>query len=308
MPVDFVTVVTADNVRNLGLQARSIAKFIEPRSVGSINIIVNSFTPDHLYQILLTEVVEHYGPLKEQVEIYPISRFARPHLNCSQDVIGEAAAMLMSRILESPYFVLMRPGDHFIQPARANDFGDQGGGRSRAARVEARPHQLRKAAASFEVLNVPLPEIGAEFVADQLPFVFGVAEVRRLVDLLEGQYSAPLDDIFAKVAGAIDPVYLYIAFTMRASTEIRDVFKVGPRMISGLKLDDGNHTIDAWIEDAQKRILANVDALAEAAADKAVEAKLTQFWVDCGLFENDVAAAAALPGAGRSHVAAMVDA
>ncbi|MDR4305966.1 hypothetical protein IHQ68_04920 [Chelatococcus sambhunathii] len=305
MAVDFVTIVNSENASNLIIQARSFEKFLEQRSVGTINIIINSFLPDEFYKYLLTNVVPHYGSLKEQVEIYPVSRFARPHLNCSQDVVGDAALLLISRLLDCPFYVAMRPGDHFIRPSRPGDFGDQSSTRSRAARVEARPHALRKAAASFDVLSAALPEAGAEFVADQLPFAFSTIEARQLVDTLEAQYQVPLDDIFAKVGGAIDPIYLYVASMLRKSTDIREVFKVGPRLISGLKLEDGASGVDAWIADADKRILANVDVLRDMPADDEVTSKLASFWVSCGLFEDEASASLAMPRSGARPLGAM---
>lgn len=197
-PLSIVTVVFDAEIPLLHLQARSIARYLEPGSVDEIIVIDNCLTG--LSRGQRQRLQRRYGPLGDRVRVVRTRELA--------DVRGvngwygqQVAKLAVATSITSRHYVVLDAKNHLIRAAGLSDFVGPDG-RAHGASHTYVGHPLRQQlAATLRYLGATADEIEdatTSFPPTATPFVIDTQLARELIDDIERRSSRPFDDEFVR--------------------------------------------------------------------------------------------------------------
>lgn len=225
--LDLVTVVYGGEIALLQLEARSIARFLDPEGVGAILVIVNDREEDAVVA-RVRALLPDYGPFAGRVEILrPDALFAlRPARFGPRGPWAKARALFTANRWRYPFGVkggwrgnrgwavqqalklavarhgsgshllILDAKNHFVRPvSRASFVAPDGRALARLA-APNRKHQ-RWNAVSFRFLGAPPPEPGALSPPTVTPFVIRRSDLLASLEAVEGR-AGPVEAFFAR--------------------------------------------------------------------------------------------------------------
>jgi len=284
----FVTVTHPAEFDLLRLQARSMARFLDPRTVRGVLVVLNasSAAARRRLEVLLPA----YGPLTDRVRVVAREEVAR--VRGSTGWRGQQVLKLLTcALVETDHYVLLDSKNHFVaEPSRDHFVGPDGRARLRTASYVAHPLRCNVERVLRYVGLDPADHL-AEFSSTVTPFVVNTALVRELVKDVERCSGRPFDREF--LAADLTEFPLYTAWLLARGIGWEDAHRldgarspaVWPR---GRTLQGVRHEIaeverlDAPVFAVHRRALAGLP-------DPAVD-ELAGFWTERGLFDSADAA------------------
>jgi hypothetical protein len=178
MVLDFVTVAFPADLPLLRLQARSMARYLDPALCGQILVITNEPRAPGFLEDLERELLPEYGPLRPRVRLV-----AGEALNDFQGAPRrgngwrrqQALKLEAHRLVQTPAYVTLDCKNHFIRPTGRDAFMDEAG-RLRVLPRALQPHRVE----AFEIFGVPPERRPATVFHIVTPFPLITAEVAAM--------------------------------------------------------------------------------------------------------------------------------
>ncbi|ROR67368.1 DUF6492 family protein [Agrococcus jenensis] len=212
-PLTFVTVVFEPELPLLRLQARSLARYLDPDCVAAIIVLDNC--AGGMGRHARRAVLARFGPV-----LAPRVSFVRTaQLGMVGSTDGwrsqQAAKLLVARRITTPHYVILDAKNHLIGPAGADDFVDaagtaRGGTHSYAAHPlrEGLERTLRYLGADDDTVERMI----ADFPRTVTPFVADTELARRMMDDIEAEARESFGDAFER-AGLLE-FFLYSGWSL----------------------------------------------------------------------------------------------
>ena len=308
-----VTVVFEPELALLRLQARSLARFLDPRGVAQLVVLDNC--AGGMGRRHRRAVLDSLGPT-----LAPRTTIVRTaELGVDSGTRGwrsqQAAKLLIARRIRTPHYVILDAKNHLIGPASAHDFVDaagaaRGGVHSYAAHP-LRP-DLERTLRFLGADDDTVARMVASFPRTVTPFVVDTALAMRMLDDVERTAGAPFGTAFER-AGLLE-FFLYSGWSLLRAGRAPvngDVIQA-PILWPGRAtergaaeaIDDAVASRAAWFA-VHRRVLAR--------ADGPTRQRIAAFWVDRGLMSAPEAARfvrrfrmSYAPAVGRARIAERV--
>jgi len=287
-PFTFVTVTFEQEYALLGLQARSMARFVSDDLVAGIVVIDNAerSMPARFRQQLCKE----YGPLAAKL------RVLRPGAICAVPRIAGYRSQQILKLcvadeIATPRYIVLDAKNHFIAPVERSLF-EAPDGRARISTTNYELHALRP---GFEhvmrYLGVdPKPHL-RHFATAVPPIVLDRATVRSLIADIEQRSGRGFADEF--VASGLLEFFLYTGWitarrgSLDALYELRSTRR--PYIWRGNANPDGVTRAIRASNDSKAEVFA-VHRLALAGLDAESTEAVCKFWTEHGLFATSAEA------------------
>ena len=224
LPLDFVTVAFAADLPLLRLQARSMARYLDPDLCGQVIVIANQPGDAGLVERIAREVVPDYGALAPRVRLTDAAALRDleaidPRANGwrRQQVLKLEA----HRLVGTEAYVTLDCKNHFIRPTSADAFLDPSG----RLRMLPRGVQPRHAGA-FDLFGLPPGQHPATMFHIITPFSLIASEVAAMDRALRARTGRGYAEAILAADGPRQVEYrLYCAFLVaeRGGWEARHV-------------------------------------------------------------------------------------
>jgi hypothetical protein len=303
-PLSLVTVVFEEEVPLLQLQARSMARFLDPGAVDGIVVIDNSARgmPDRAR----AELLAGYGGLADAVRVLRPGDICRvpPTIGWrSQQVLKLSVAGRLA----TERFAVLDAKNHLIDTTDAGVFVAPDG-RARATAHSYERHALRPMLEHvLTYLGLDPADHFGRFTGTITPFTFDTSLVVAMIRDLERRSGRSFADEF--VANDLTEFFLYSGWLVAGGRSLEDVYDIQPTPWPAVWPASANcggveEAIDRAVERRSPGFAVHRKALARLDAGNA--GRLAAFWAGRGLFPSVDEAERFIAGFGRSYRRARV--
>ncbi len=274
--LDLVTVTFRGEDTLQRVQARSIARNVEPGTFGRILVVDNDSRP--LSARRVDKLRRLYGPHEDRVEVMPRSAVAD-----IPDVRGRISQQILklrvAELVTAPWYVLLDSKNHVIRRTDRSDFiGDDARAHGGTHGYEGHPHQKRLQHV-LDYLGLP-DAMQQDFPPTTMPVVMRTDVVREILRDLAPAGSGSFEDEF--VRADLSEFFLYAGWLARHHGGWEHLY--GPAPIQSAVVWRGKwrqaiasaEELDAPFFAVHRGTLARLSRDAGRA--------VAQFWVDRGLF------------------------
>jgi hypothetical protein len=221
---DIVTVVYKTELAFLRLQARSLARWLDPAFDGEIIIIVNDVLPSRSIKKIQQWILPDYGRWRDRVHVkafYELGAGLNPY---NGYVFQQPLKLAAADLAAQKFYVVFDAKNHAIKPFSATTFikPDGRGIRAQSERLEMM-HDYNEVCARYFDFD---PATSMPFVA-HTPFVFHTQSVRDLTADIERREGCTLFDFFRKTRRVSE--FLLYAYYLRKRQEVDSLHSVTPR-------------------------------------------------------------------------------
>jgi len=199
MKVDFVVVACSRDFELLKLQARSVARFLDPDLVNQFIVIINDSDPHFATQV--RNIVPEYGRLQDCVVILDYTAVVfttdlasnSEYYECRDWMSAQVARLLISRMITSDWYINLDCKNICIAPVNKNMFFRNNRAREigrlpNTTTVKTRAHDWW--ANSCEYFEFDGKSIDAQHCYS--PFVFSTIQVQYLINHINNKTNTPL--------------------------------------------------------------------------------------------------------------------
>jgi len=227
--LDFVTVAFRGDLPLLRLQARSMARHLDPAIVGRVIVVENAPRDAAFAEDFARDVLPAYGALAPRVRLVPgdvLGTFEGAARRDNGWRRQQALKLEAHRVVAAPVYVTLDCKNHLVRPTGADAFLAEDGRLRMNPRV-AQPRQM----GAFDLFGVPeaaRPETIFHIVT---PFPLLTAEVAAMDAALRARTGAGSADAILSGTGPDVAEYrLYCAFLVaeRGGWEARHVLSAPP--------------------------------------------------------------------------------
>jgi hypothetical protein len=219
MTTTFVSVVFEPELPLLELQARSMAKFLDPSYVARIVVLDN--TDSGIPERTRRRIARRYGSLQERVEFMRSSLLIRPPIASgwySQQVLKLA----VSSLVETATYVTLDAKNHFVRESHRSDF-EAADGRPFANfhGYETHPHRASlERVLAYKGLNAEqfIPRFGATAT----PFTLYTDKVRSLIADVERSAGTSFSAEF--IREGLTEYFLYSAWLISQGETLEELY------------------------------------------------------------------------------------
>jgi hypothetical protein len=321
-PLDLVTVVFADEIALLRLQARSIARFLDPAGIGAVIVIVN-YRNEAACAARVHEILPDYGAFAGRVEILlpddlfrlrparfrargPWAR-ARAAFTASRWrypfgvkggwrgnrgwAVQQALKLAVARHGAGSHVLILDAKNHFIRPvSRATFVADDG--RALARLGVPSPKHVKWNAVSFRLLGLTPPGPGELAPPTLTPFVVRRADLLASLEAVEARVG-PVETFFARKRGAESEFALIHAAVAGRPGGVEAAFAPGLPPAANLRHNKDDAAVDrllALVEGGGADVLSvHRTRLGGLSPDQL--ARLRAIWTSAGLDAGELLAA-----------------
>lgn len=287
--ITLVTVAFEAETMLLALQARSVARYLSPADIHQILIIDNS--AKGLRTHYREKVMRAYGPHAAHVswlrpsEIMPIPPASGWYLQ-------QLLKLVIADQVLTPAYVALDAKDHFVGPADPTVFVGPND-RGRVPAYSYREHPLRPhLERTLGYLGVPPDLLLDHFAATVTPFTFETREVRALMHDVGGRRTPP--DFAAEfIENQLLEFFLYSAWLIQQRGSLEEAFDVQLERFPKVWRHNATASgIDDAVDTARRTAapVFSVHRRALAMLSPAALHRLARFWVERGLFPNELQA------------------
>lgn len=271
--LDLATVVYRDELPLIRLQARSIARMLDPRGIGAILVMAND-REEEACLAALQDILPDYGPFADRVELLrPADLFAlRPSrlgprgplqrvkaaftANRSRYPFGvkggwrgnrgwamqQALKLAVARRGEAANLCILDAKNHFIRPVGVEAMvAEDGRPRARLELPNAKHRRWNKAA--FRLLGTPPPGRDDRAPPTLTPFVVSRADLLATLEALEARVG-PAEAFFARKRSEESEFALIHAAIARRPGGVEAAFAPGLRAAATLRRKKDDATVD----------------------------------------------------------------
>ena len=211
VPLDFVTVAFRADLPLLRLQARSMARHLDPALPGQVIVIGNAPGDAALAGDFAREILPEYGALAPRVRWVPgeaLADFRGAPRRDSGWRRQQALKLEAHRLVTAPAYVTLDCKNHFIRPAGHDAFLAPDG-RLRMAPRDTLPDQM----SAFDLFGVPPGRRPAVMFHIVTPFALRTAEVAAMDAALRARTGGGATDALLTDTGPnVFEYRLYCAF------------------------------------------------------------------------------------------------
>ncbi|CAH0138188.1 DUF6492 family protein [Roseomonas sp. CECT 9278] len=286
-PLHLLTITHTPELAALRLQARSVARFLDPSHAGAIVVICNEPAMAPFRDQFDAQVRPEYGAHARSVTLMHRDELAQPrhwrHGWRSQQLLK----LLASRHLAEGDVLVLDSKNHFIRPIAADSYRAPDG-RLRTWRSHHRGHMEQYFRASVAAFDVPVEPHIDHWTPTVTPMAFPVADIRECLDALYVRFGAEFHETFLASDCRMTEFFLIAACQLRSQGDLGARYVFGDRPNSAIlfkdKVLDHNRFGSVLFAASQPHTLsfaihhAAVGLLNEAQRDR-----VTDFWVDRGL-------------------------
>lgn len=209
--LDFVTVCFADEIRLLELQARSMARYLDPSLIDTIHVIINERQPEPLIALFHDRIAPAYGPLLPRVKLVDYKTLWAGSSRRLGWISQQALKLLVARNSRQRAIVILDSKNHFIRPVRRDDLlAADGRLRSHLYPMARKfvPHYHR--ACRYFGYSGAIPD--DMVLPTTTPFLADRDLILALLDAVEEKEECTFQDFFSREKGAYTEFCLYSAF------------------------------------------------------------------------------------------------
>lgn len=282
----FVTVVYEVEQPLLRLQARSMAKYLDPGLAAGLIVIDNS--KPRIRASERKALLSEYGDLAERVEIITPADLGRlPH---TDDYRGQQVLkLIVARMIDAPRYVVLDAKNHLVAPMSASWLTAADGRiRVNVHGYETHPHR-RGLEAVIEYYRLK-PELIHRFTNTITPFTMDTAEVLSLMADTESRLG--VDFAHGFLANEMTEFQMYTGWILSRGTALEQHFELRqvtwPIVWSHIADPEGVRQTIALAGETTPLFSVHRAALSEIGPDAAT--LLASFWVSRGLFPSEPAA------------------
>jgi hypothetical protein len=299
-----VTIVFEPELPLLELQAKSMARFLDPAYASRILVLDN--TARGIPARVWTRLRASYGELADLVELISGRRLsggvAAPGWY-SQQILKLA----VSGIVETPTYLTLDSKNHFVRAAGAEDF-ESSDGRARANFHGYETHPLRpKLERVLAYVGLDPGLFVSRFGATATPFTLYTDKVRALMSDVESSSGKAFADEF--IRAGLTEYFLYSAWLLSQGERLEELYDpsgvdcpaIWPR---GANLPGVSKAVAEVRE--RNPALFSVHRTALARMDRSSVRTLADLWVERGLFDSQAAARAFVLSYRTRYFPAMV--
>jgi hypothetical protein len=304
---DVVTVVYADEVDLLALQAQSIRLFGRQLSINRIYIIVNGPQQDRTLRRVAAEVLPRYGERAAQVEIVPAGNL----MACSETASGwhtqQVLKLAIADRIETDHYIVLDAKNHMVvQSGDAIFFSTDG-------RAHFQPISFREAAATmkphFQTCAL-ICGIDAESHIDgalpsHTPVVLCRSHVLGLHSFLREYHRTSVETLLCRSYMTVTEFRLYYCYLCRSNV-FDALYTQGPPIVTTLwaaQVDD-HRLFERTMGNAETSNIPffSLHRLARMRLTKQQAARIAAFWQKAGLVagEREAQSWLAPPGANEN--------
>ncbi len=224
--IDFVTVSYNKEIRLLQLQARSICKFADPNTVGTIYIVSNENRFGDFKRIFMRDVLPEYGKFSEQVVLLDHKDIAKK----TRKTIGwesqQVFKLMISKFVTTPVYVVLDSKNHLVAPLGYSSFFASDGRliTMRKQMNEKLGKLFNNACDLFSV--APTDENYERALPMATPFPLVTAEVKSMISFMEKESGTDFFDAFT-VGGRYCEFYTYYAWLLRTEGLLNTLYVAG---------------------------------------------------------------------------------
>ena len=280
----FVSVVFEAEYGLLGIQARSMARYLPVDATDEIVVIDNSRRG--MPASLLRQLLEDYGPHAPHVSVMRSDDITKV-----RGAVGwrtqQVLKLLIASRLRAERFVLLDAKNHFVAEWTPSLFEAQDG-RMLVGMNTYETHPLRRDLEHvLRYLRIDPAQHVPSFTSTVTPFVLSTALVRELIGELESASGRSFTREFVK--NDLTEFFLYAGWLLSHSPSLHEVYasglKVGPTVWPrGATVEGVTAAIDAVT--AGGHPMFAVHRMALARLDRDAAALLAGFWAERGLFDS----------------------
>ena len=306
-PLTFVTVVFEAEVPLLELQARSMARYLDPASVEEILILDNSVLG--LSGPSRRRLLREYGALQDRVRIVRTRELIDPGATGGWRS-QQAAKLAIAGQIRTPHYVVLDAKNHFTRATSAAEFVDLTGrafGRSHPYTTHPLRESLVRTLTYLGADAHQTEQAVAAFPPTATPFVFDTDTVRAVMDDIERRSGRTFPEEFER--RKLLEFFLYAGWIETRGPGLAALRNnrslpapaVWPKAASvdGVRAAIAEHRReDAAVFAVHRQVLA--------AADPATLARIAEAWTTFGLFPDAASAGTFIRRFRRRYLPAIV--
>lgn len=287
--IDFVTITYRPEVLLLKLQARSMARFLDANDVGEIVVIVQGDAPADTIVAIAEEVLPEYGALRSRVRIVTQAELMGIRQAATGWVQQQVLKLAISRTLSAEHYVALDAKNHFINPANALNFVGTDG-KALTYRIKGHGSLSRALDNAAKYFNVDLTSPETRLMPTTTPYTLVRAKVEAMIDEVERREGVAFADWFMAPRRYVTEFFLYFAYISATEPGVDALYRFGGRNTVTLftrwpETEEALNAALAKLADP-KMIIFGLHKNRIAQLDEASEAKVTQRWLDAGLFPS----------------------
>jgi hypothetical protein len=303
----FVTVTHRGDHGLLRLQARSLARYLDPDLATELVVVDN---PERAGEARRRELLADYGPLAPKVRFLEARDVVEAPLQMAGWWSQQVLKLLVADQVSTERYVVLDAKNHLVFPL-ARDFFESPSGQLRSRLEDYSRHPLlpwlRKTVGYFGLRLLP----PLRFLPTTTPFALDTALVREVVDYLESRERAPFPEAFMRGGGSFTEFFLVVAYVMASRRDVASYWELSadwsPALWAHASEEDVLRTV-ARIDERETPFFALHRRLLPMLSP-ASRAAVADLWWRRGLYGSPAAALDALGGDLRSDTqwAADVD-
>jgi hypothetical protein len=285
----------------LRLQARSLARSLDPGLFSSILVIDNSrfgFGPARRRALL-----RDYGRLAEKVRLVAPKQLGGVPRGTYGWTAQQVLKLEVGRTVEQERYLVLDAKNLLVNELSPGFLEDERG-RSRVRAYSYLTHPLRPALErSLSFLGVAPEEHVGRFTATVTPFVLQTEVVRRLLDHLQ---TGGRDVMELFVAEKLTEFFLYSGWFLSREGSLDDAFDLSLERCPNVWPRQGIEELEKEVRESvtDRAPFFTVHQRALAGFDDDRSQTLARFWCEGGLFDSVASALAAIDTCRRTYVSA----
>lgn len=312
--IDVVTIIFRGEIELLRLQARSLARYLEAKTIGTILIVLND-VDERACKLEVSDILHEYGELQEKVQLVsPSEIFQWPpgltgkFADIRQSVSGiikkltnrartgwrgrtgwyiqQALKLAASRAATSRYILILDSKNHLVSGCGMDVFVDESG-RPRAAPRAMDDYHFNWVRNAHLYFGIEPPNQNTPVMPTVTPFCVERDVLHEVIDAIEAR-SGPVQTFFRPMEQPVTEFTLIPAWCKRAYGSWRVKFGTGMPEPHSIYRNAEQGDVEQILEDVEKGN-AHFFALHRAMAGKINEqqkTRITQIWLKCGLVDS----------------------
>ena len=210
--LDIVTVTYGKEAGLLRLQARSLAKYVDPKLVGNIHIIINEKWPSAFKRMFEENIRAEYGVLSAKLRIHTYREITGRRLKKIGWRSQQILKLMISQMIGTDEYLVLDCKIHYIRPV-SRDHIYTGDGKLRTHQYRVVEHFTRQFEKALKFLEVPQPENLDDALPTVPPVLFKTQLVKELIANIETKGRGNFPEIFMKEG--FTEFYLYLAYLLK---------------------------------------------------------------------------------------------
>jgi len=231
-PVAFVSVTFRDDLNLIRLQARSIARFVDPALIDRYIIIVNHAASDPVHAQTREAVLAEMQGFKKPVLFMTQTDLIRPAKDEEGWRSQQVLKLMIARKLEGEAYILLDAKNHFVRPVGYSCFFPEGRAITRSYKPAPALQKFFDRTAAYYGLDPKM--VAGDAMPATTPYILYTDWVRDLIDDIETHERCSLADFMLIKNTLVTEFFLYYCFMRAKNLPVADRYIIKKRMVVSL--------------------------------------------------------------------------